>query len=138
MRWNLKWHNRQWQRWFAWYPIRLSDSGEYAWLETVWRSVTQDQCGSYYQYEIDLGETRALDQSRLQPTLEEIQRRACNTNCAVAWCDQGKDRWVLPNGQCIERPAADMRPHIINGEKCLVLTSGQLIEYPEVLSNLGA
>lgn len=27
------------RRWFAWYPVWLSDANEYAWLETVARTV---------------------------------------------------------------------------------------------------
>lgn len=27
----------EWRRWFAWYPAFLDDTGQTAWLETVWR-----------------------------------------------------------------------------------------------------
>lgn len=28
---------QSWRRWFAWHPVLLWDTGETAWLETVWR-----------------------------------------------------------------------------------------------------
>ena len=55
MRWKLKaigLAKQQWHHWFAWYPVWLSDIGEYAWLETVWRSVTHENHSCCYQHTI--------------------------------------------------------------------------------------
>ena len=35
-----------WNLWFAWRPVRLTNTEHYVWLEPVWRRV-HDGCGYY-------------------------------------------------------------------------------------------
>lgn len=37
MRWKSYKKLKDWHRWFAWYPILTEDTGEYVWLEKIWR-----------------------------------------------------------------------------------------------------
>jgi len=30
-------HDGRWHRWFAWYPVYLTDVNQWCWLERVWR-----------------------------------------------------------------------------------------------------
>lgn len=46
MRWRMDWWHRLWnwvperpRWWFAWYPVKLDDTREWAWLERVDRQV---------------------------------------------------------------------------------------------------
>ena len=36
MRWKSR-NKAEWHDWFAWYPVHLEDTGEWAWLEFVYR-----------------------------------------------------------------------------------------------------
>ena len=43
---------KNWQKWFAWYPVRLHSQGRWAWLKTVYRTPKlswygQDRIGGY-------------------------------------------------------------------------------------------
>ncbi len=40
---------KRWQPWFAWFPVRLVDTNECAWLETVERRLTGGYSGWYYE-----------------------------------------------------------------------------------------
>ena len=76
MRWMMLGKDKKWHVWFAWYPIFLSDSQEWAWLERVWRAT--ERLGSdpmRYQYERYLGEKRELDPERTVPCRDEIERK---------------------------------------------------------------
>jgi len=43
--WNEK---RYWTFWFAWYPVKLQDTTETAWMEWVWTRWLTDSDGVYY------------------------------------------------------------------------------------------
>jgi hypothetical protein len=40
----------QWHQWFAWYPVRLDDTGKYAWLRTIKRKQELNWGGSHWEY----------------------------------------------------------------------------------------
>lgn len=58
----MRWKTRPprhlvWHQWFAWHPVRLEDTGEIAWFETVfrWKEV-MGGWGDYYtdyRYRLD-------------------------------------------------------------------------------------
>lgn len=102
MRWTLKkTEPSKWKRWFAWYPVCLHDTGEVAWLETVWRRwVDQREGSNAYEYELDLGETRELPPERLRPHLQEVIFRAKKLGYPVITRigGGGLDVWVHPDG----------------------------------------
>lgn len=77
MRWKPKVNEEpKWHLWFAWYPVGLSDTGEIAWLERVWRMQVHDSgYGTSYEYESYMGEKRELGPERLMPTKEEIHSK---------------------------------------------------------------
>jgi hypothetical protein len=41
-----------WSPWFAWHPVKIEDTGETVWLETVWRHVDRygGWDGVYHEY----------------------------------------------------------------------------------------
>lgn len=73
MRWTLTNQSGGFKLWFAWYPVLLEDSMEYAWLERVWRYAEQtDSDPMRWRYERYVGEKRQLDPKRLIPSDPEI------------------------------------------------------------------
>lgn len=38
---------KAWHRWFAWHPVRIGDSHDCRWLETVERKGELHSCGSF-------------------------------------------------------------------------------------------
>jgi len=76
MRWMMLGKDKKWHLWFAWYPVYLEDSCEFAWLERVWRATDRSQSDPLrYQYERFTGENRELDPERLVPCRDEIERK---------------------------------------------------------------
>lgn len=45
MQWNIDFGNRDWYRWFAWYPVRLSyeENHKAVWLEYIEKKKTNCQ-----------------------------------------------------------------------------------------------
>lgn len=104
MRWclwkRLKEKQRTWHRWFAWYPVRLMDTGEYAWFETVWRVADYDGSDPFWSYELDIGENRALPLGRRVPSEDELRFRAKTLKIPVLHMDLTSNNWyeIRPDG----------------------------------------
>lgn len=52
MKWQVKprLNKEEWHEWFAWYPVRLSQINEIAWLEKIERKVIVGQFDVFVEY----------------------------------------------------------------------------------------